>query len=77
LMTVEEIRDNWPGNGVARPGPRTVRNDLNAGYSEGRWQRTGAGVKGDAHRYAKCDSGKPDPLRPESNRESGGERGHR
>lgn len=67
-VTVEEIRESWPDDGVPKPGIRTLRDDLKAGHAEGKWNRGGGGKKNDPYRYRKFDSGKPQPLVPESNR---------
>jgi hypothetical protein len=52
-LTVEEILAKWPDDAaVARPGARTIRNDVDSQSERGRLQRHGGGRKGDPHRYA-------------------------
>jgi hypothetical protein len=51
-LTVDGVADAWSdGDGVARPGKTKLRNELDRGFSEGRWHRAGDGVKGKPHRY--------------------------
>lgn len=50
-LTADEVHKRWPEEAVARPGLRTVRMDLNAGCSAGRWNRVGNGKRGDPYRF--------------------------
>jgi len=47
-LTVQELRDAM----TPKPGLRTVRADLAEGARLGRWLQSGAGTKGDPHRYS-------------------------
>lgn len=60
-ISSEQIHDQWPEGTVSRPCKRIIKGDLNHGYSVGKWQREGKGVKGDAYRY-KFDSCTVQPL---------------
>lgn len=48
-LTLEEIQEQWPDED--RPAKRTLSNELPAGVDGGKWQRAGAGKKGDPYRY--------------------------
>ncbi|MFH1419291.1 MAG: hypothetical protein ABII12_13530, partial [Planctomycetota bacterium] len=51
-MTAAEVHDAWPeGDGIPRPGKRTIENDLKHGASAGNWAMTGSGKKGDPYRF--------------------------
>jgi archaellum biogenesis ATPase FlaH len=51
-LTPDEILNNWPPDGVAKPGTRTLRYDLKAGEGQKLWETTGEGKKGDPIRYS-------------------------
>src|SRR5262249_49398943 len=48
----EEILEDWPGD--VEPNRNHFFAALKAGLKGGRWARTGAGKKGDPHRYYRC-----------------------
>lgn len=48
-LTVEEVRTAWTAE--PKPGKRTIDGDLAEGCRAGRWQRTGAGKRGDPFRF--------------------------
>ncbi|MFH1418774.1 MAG: AAA family ATPase [Planctomycetota bacterium] len=51
-MTAAEVRDAWPeGDGIPRPGKRTIENDLKHGASAGSWAMSGSGKKGNPYRF--------------------------
>lgn len=50
--TADEVLEAWPV-GKLKPGRRTLDEDLRTGAEEGRWVRSGKGVKGDPVRYFK------------------------
>ncbi len=60
---VEQIRERWPSK--PRIGKGRLANLLKSGSEQGRWRRTGKGVKCDPHRYHPAlkypDSILPDP----------------
>lgn len=69
-MTLEEVRDNWPGT---PPGKNRVRAMLNEGANHERWGRSGTGVKGDPIRFGPLGRGPAEsnpspPMRGESGR---------
>jgi hypothetical protein len=47
--TTDEVRENWPHK--PKPGKRRLEVDLNEGAAAGRWNMSGAGKKGDPHRF--------------------------
>lgn len=49
-LTADEIREEWPGD--TKVGVRKLRGILNCPTNSGRWDRSGSGNRGDAHRYA-------------------------
>jgi hypothetical protein len=55
-LTSEDVFHAWPEHKIPRPSKRSVQLDLNYGFSENRWNRSGEGKKGDPFRYSKCDS---------------------
>ena len=55
-LTSEDVLHAWPEHEISCPGKRSVQTDLNYGFSENRWNRSGEGKKGDPFRYSKCDS---------------------
>ena len=67
--TSEEIRERWPDDGSPQPGKRAIQTDLANGFEARRWQRVGAGVKGDPHRYycSEFDSRTVQPLGTNTN----------
>lgn len=50
-LTAAEVRDQWPDDGIPKPGPRSLHADLLYGYEQRRWQRTGEGKKGNPFRF--------------------------
>lgn len=54
-MTAEEIYRQWP-DGTARPGLSKLRKILDKGATDGRWNRSGEGHKGDPKRFRTSDS---------------------
>jgi hypothetical protein len=48
-MTWEEVKEAWPT--TTKPGTTRLRGLLNQGVQEGRWQRSGMGVRNDPWRY--------------------------
>ena len=49
--TWKQVRDEWPDNGVPRPGKRSIQADLNVGHAENKWVRTGTGKRGDPYKF--------------------------
>ena len=50
-LTFQQVGGQWPTGGAPKPGKRTIEEDLKKGSSSGRWERTGAGKKGDPYRF--------------------------
>lgn len=48
-LTVEQVLERWPE--ATRPGLVHLRNTLNKGDAEERWERRGKGVRGDPHTF--------------------------
>ncbi|MEQ8843366.1 MAG: AAA family ATPase [Phycisphaerales bacterium] len=48
-MTVEQVLERWPE--ATRPGLRHLRNVLNQGAEDERWERRGRGVRHEPHEY--------------------------
>lgn len=53
--TPEQVREAWPQ--PVKPGKTRLRGLLNRGVTEGRWDRTGSGVRNQPHRYARRGPG--------------------
>ncbi len=64
-LTFEELLDAWP-DGSIPPGKSSFRTCLRTGLESGRWRRSGAGVKGDPHRYFVSSKATPLSGRNES-----------
>ncbi len=56
--TADEVLEAWPVD-KPKPGRRTLDEDLRAGAEEGRWVRSGKGVKGDPGRYFRSNHSIP------------------
>ena len=54
-LTPEEVRGNWPVSSC--PGKSKVRGLLEQGRNDGRWVRSGMGVRKDPWRYRLPESG--------------------
>ena len=50
-LNAEGILTHWPSD-IAKPGERTVRTALEAGFEQGLWQRTGSGQPYDPFQYS-------------------------
>lgn len=64
-FTVQESLDAWPQVAIPKPGVKTMRADLAEGARAGLWLQSGAGTKGDPHRY-QANSVPVPPPRPEA-----------
>lgn len=66
-ITIADIRDAWPEDGVPKPGIRTIRNDLKDAYIKNHVCRTGTGKSGDPYRFwTKCLVRQGQPLRDQT-----------
>ncbi len=50
-LTVKEIKAAWDEQDATPPSEKTIRNDLEYGFSKARWLRAGAGTRGDPFTY--------------------------
>ena len=60
-LTADELLTRWP-EGAAKPGLRTIREDLSEGSKAGRWSMEGAGKRGDPFRFWCNGNSIPAPI---------------
>ena len=64
-LPLDEIHENWSGDGIPKPGKSILAEVLKDGFAQGKWQREGKGRKGSPYRFHLASEKPEDSFRPD------------